>query len=233
MKFNKILYFLIIALVFSIINACGINSNHSLKLVNFENDTVKYIHNKNIDMCFNFTDTFYETNGILISNNYLIEDSINIDLNKDGLSDCLIVLTPKYLLPDSNTCILHDSVCYRLLVEVINENNKYRIRNTYPNLISGIGGVLSPYNGMFITNDGFKIIHQAGSRYSWEYSVYFSSNKDKISLFEISKKCSFEDKDTVLNYKYNNSPLESFSINDTINQNCNCDVFWNKLENKE
>jgi hypothetical protein len=219
----------LIVLIFLTDNACCAKMNPFITN-DCNSDTIKYSGNFS---CHDLPDIYYKSNGITISSDYIIEDSLNIDLNKDGLKDKLLVLTPQYLIPFSSNCELEkleDIDCYRILVEIINNNRKYKVRNCYYNLISGFGGTLSAYTGIYETTNGFKITHGMGARYYLEYSMFFTTSKHEITLEKISKLCSFSGNDTLINYNYKGVQLQSINIRDTLKQNCNCDIFWKKLE---
>ena len=105
--------------------------------------------------------------------------------------------------------------------------------DTYQNLISNIGGVLSKYNGLFLTENGFEIQHQAGSRFSWEYfTEYSTKSADSISLSGIKKVCSFEGFGKNIEYSFNKYSPGNINIPDTIYNNCDCDSIWLELEKK-
>ena len=97
-------------------------------------------------------------------------------------------------------------------------------------MISNIGGVLSEYNGMFKTKNGFKIIHEAGAKYSFEYTMFFNVKLNEIFLGKISKRCSYNGIDSIVTYQYKDYPAKLINLNDTLNHNCNCDSIWNILE---
>lgn len=174
--------------------------------------------------------TVYVKFGIAIPKYYLLEDSLPIDLNRDNLIDTLIVLSPVSLEdPDYSDCKV-EIVPKRLLVEIINDNGNSKIRHSYSNLISNIGGVLSHYNGIFKTKKGFSIVHEAGARYSWSYSMEFSVENDAIALVKVLKVCSFDGNVKKVEYEYKNLPIEEINVSDTISQQCNCDKFWSELD---
>jgi TonB family protein len=159
-------------------------------------------------------------------------DSLSVDLNRDFLVDTVIILSPIPLEPiaENYNCELEKDP-KRMLVEIIYNEGKSKIRNVYPNLISNVGGVLSKYNGIFKTKDGFKIVHQAGAKYSWQYTIEFSTaNKDKITLSRIIKRCSYEGETRNLNYYFKNQSIEKINIPDTLRSNCDCDKYWTDLE---
>jgi hypothetical protein len=118
-----------------------------------------------------------------------------------------------------------------LLVEIINHKGRSKIGNVYNNLISDSGGVLSHYNGIYRTDNGFEIVHQTGARYSWLYKMEFSvTNKNGLMLTKILKRCSFDGLDKTREFSYNQLLLDKINIPDTLNHQCNCDPLWIELE---
>lgn len=185
-------------------------------------------------MCKSLEDSFYKRFGVVISNYYTVIDSLPIDLNSDSVIDTIVILSPVPLEP-----IAEDYNCNfekqpkRLLVEVINDKGKSKIRNIYKNLVTDVGGVLSHYNGIFKTKNGFRIVHQSGAKYSWTYTVEFSTaTKNKLTLIKILKDCSYEEKERNLEYDFKNQSVEKINIPDTLQLNCNCDNYWLEMETK-
>jgi len=184
----------------------------------------------NNDTCRLIANNFHKRFGIVISDYYVIKDSLSIDLNDDQIVDALIVLSPLSLELEHNECKI-DSCSKRLLVEVIKDIGRAKIRNVYNDLISNFGGVLSHYNGMHKTNNGFEIIHQAGARYSWLYKMEFSvANKNELRLTKIFKRCSFDGLDKTREFRYNQLSLDKVNVPDTLKRQCNCDQLWMELE---
>jgi hypothetical protein len=182
------------------------------------------------DTCRLIAINFHKRFGIVISDYYVIKDSLSIDLNDDQIVDALIVLSPSSLEPEHNECKI-DSCTKRLLVEIINHKGGAKIRNVYNNLISNSGGVLSHYNGMHKTDNGFEIVHQAGARYSWLYKMEFSvGNKNGLMLTKILKRCSFDGSDKIREFSYNQLSLDKINVSDTLKRQCNCDQLWLELE---
>jgi hypothetical protein len=145
----------------------------------------------------------------------------------------ILIVSPMSLEPANDSCRFEfDKQPKRLLVEILNKNGNAKIRNTYSNLISNVGGVLSHYNGIFKTKNGFKIVHEAGARYSWLYSMEFSLKKESIALFKITKNCSFNSKEKEISYYYLDVSLKNVNVPDTLNHQCNCDKFWAELDKK-
>ncbi|QKJ31069.1 hypothetical protein HQ865_15335 [Mucilaginibacter mali] len=174
---------------------------------------------------------FYRRLGITIANYYTIKDSLTIDLNKDGIKDELLILSPTSLDDTKSDCTFKiDKEPHRLLVEVINIKGTSKVREVYPNVVSNIGGVLSHYDGIFKTMKGFKIVHEAGERYSWHYTTEFEFLKGETVLTKIQKTCSFNGKHKTVEYKYPYKAIKSINIPDTLNKQCNCDTYWSKLD---
>jgi hypothetical protein len=200
-----------------------------------EQDTIKAmgftIPNKK-NACSLITNKFHKKFGVFISDYYIILDSLNVDLNNDKVIDKILVLSPLSLESEESICKT-DTLPKRLLVEIINNKNTSKIRNTYSNLISDTGGVLSHYNGCFLTSDGFEIIHQAGAKYSWTYKMIFSvRDKNQIKLKSIDKACTLDGVDKNLKVDYKNVSVDKINVSDTLKVNCNCDKYWEELENK-
>ena len=230
---KKIIF--IVAVIIFVASACNVASqgpHYAIKQVSY--DTVRASEFAEIkgenDTCLSIANRFFNRFGIVISKYYIIKDSLAIDLNNDNFIDTIVILSPLSLEPVDNPCRI-DGSPKRLLVEIINYNGKAKIRNVYANLVSDIGGVLSHYNGMLKTNGGFKIVHQAGARYSWLYSMEFSTgNKDQLTLEKISKICSFNGNDKSVDYYYNHLTLDKMNFIDTLKVQCNCDQLWKELE---
>ncbi len=176
---------------------------------------------------------FFNRFGVVISNYYEIIDSLPIDLNNDGFIDTLAILSPLLLNPEFNLQSPNDDFePKRLLVEIINEDGSSKIRNIHKNLLSNGGGVNSHYNGIYSSEDGFRIDFQSGAKYAYKYSVYFSVKKfSSLELVRIIKKCSFFENEIQTKYFYNDLDLDSLVISDTLDNNCNCDYYWKILEN--
>ncbi|MDQ3192190.1 MAG: hypothetical protein M3Q58_11415 [Bacteroidota bacterium] len=227
----NLIYLLSILFLFS----CGQPQNS--KEIYFHRDTVQVDSFTNSfkenQLCNDFLKNYYSRFGIIIQNYFEVDNSLILDINRDGLMDTLAILTPVSLENHHYYDCLIENVSNRLIVEIINDNGKSRIRNIYPNLVSNIGGVLSKYNGIFISEKGFEIHHQSGSRFSWEYITEYSTQlEDSISLIKITKRCSFESKEKIEEYLFNNYSVNKINVSDTIQNNCNCDNIWNELQNK-
>ena len=82
---------------------------------------------------------------------------------------------------------------------------------------------------MQLTNNGFKITHESGSRYSWKYETLFEIN-ELITLSKISKTCAFGEELQQISFEYENGlSLEDFNMVDTLNADCNCEDIWASL----
>ena len=187
------------------------------------------------DACLPYLKEYYKQFGVLISKYYTVIDYLPVKLNDDIYIDTIVILSPLSLLPVDNKCdFSFDANPRRLLVEIINmKKNTTRIRNVYSNLLSNHGGVLSKYSGIFKTENGFKLVHESGSNYSWRYETEFSSKSENITLVKIHKTCSFEGNDDREVYHYNNKCITEINIQDTISSQCDCDSAWAGLERKK
>ena len=183
------------------------------------------------DSCLHIVRSFHKKFDIYISDFFVVLDSLSIDLNNDQVMDRIVVVSPMSLEASAEKCQLgDDSVSNRLLVEVLNFNGEGKIRHVYANLISNVGGVLSPYNGIYSTDDGFKIVHEAGAKYSWQYTNRYSVTNGIIALVESIKKCSYDEKEKEVSYRFNNVSASDVNIQDTLSRQCNCDEYWEELE---
>jgi len=172
---------------------------------------------------------YYSRFGVSIPKYYVVLDSLAIDLDGNQFKDTLVVFSP-LILEDSRFGSLAQRP-KRVLVEIMNVAGRSTIRNTYVNLISNAGGVLSKYNGMSLTNTGFEIRHQAGSRYSWEYIAEFSTAyPDSIYLVRLQKECSFDYATEQEEYVFGQKSVQEISIDDSLSANCNCDRIWKNIE---
>jgi hypothetical protein len=181
----------------------------------------------------NIAATYKTKFGIVIPRSYLILDSLAIELNNDSKVDTIVILSPLPLEDDKYAEYSNDS-SKRLLVELLNQGGKSIVRNTYDNLVSKIGGVLSKYNGIGKTENGFEIKHESGSKYSWSYTAEFSNEfVDRIVLTRIVKVCRFDDREKILKYHFNNKSPAELNTNDSIKINCNCEKTWEFLERNE
>lgn len=234
MKTNKNQLLIIVLFALVVILSCIPKSNSTnvstnqnfIDTIHFDND------NDGSELCKKLNHSYFKRFGIVISKYYVVMDSLAIDIDCDLLVDTIIILSPISLEPiGENYDCNSEKDPQRLLVEIINDRGKSKIRNIFPNLISNVGGVLSHYNGIFKTKDGFKIVHQAGAKYSWLYTIEFSTaNKYKLTLEHISKTCSYEGKEKNLNYYFIKQSIEKINIPDTLQSNCNCDKYWLDLE---
>ncbi|OJV14945.1 MAG: hypothetical protein BGO21_19965 [Dyadobacter sp. 50-39] len=182
--------------------------------------------------CSRFVVGYYQKSGILISNYYSVLDSLPVNLNDDNFIDMILVLSPKSLDPIDVKCDFDfDKAPKRVLAEIIKKpKGDAKIRSIYYNVISDVGGVLSHYSGIFLSKNGFKIVHEAGANYSWSYSTEFSIVKGGIGLRRISKTCSYGDKADSVEYTYNLADPVKINIPDTLANQCNCDAVWSKLD---
>lgn len=179
-----------------------------------------------------FFHNYYNKFGVMIQDYYSIKDSLPIDINSDGLIDTIVVLSPITLEQVEYYNKDVTQTPKRIMVEIINHGDYSTVRNKYSNLISDIPSVLSKYNGLKLTDNGFKIIHESGSRYSWVYEVELSTEfPDSLTLLKIEKECSYDGSSSIKEYSYNNSSVKNINISDTIKLNCNCDSLWENLEN--
>ncbi len=174
-------------------------------------------------------DGFYNKFGIVISNYYVIKDSLKLR-QKNGYSDNILILSPILLEEKKDSCLSSiDKAPERVLVEVVNIDGKSKLLDVYHNLLSNSGGAISHYNGLYKTSKGFKIVHEAGERYSWNYTVEFEKIRDKLFLNLIDKSCSFNGKTKNVKLHYF-KPANEFNITDTLNNQCNCNKFWSQLD---
>ena len=220
-----------------------VSCNNTISPVNFNpdqrpGDTLYYRFSEGKtdinDSCLNIANSFHKKFDIYISDYFVVLDSLAIDLNSDDVLDRVFVVSPLSLEAKvDDKCQGDDTLVKRLLVEVILSNGKGSIRQIHSNLISDVGGVLSPYNGIFKTEDGFKIVHEAGAKYIWQYSNRYSVTDGFLALVETHKKCSFNDKEKNVTYRYNNIPASKVNIQDTLAHQCNCYEYWEELEKLE
>lgn len=234
----KISYYIIAIFVFAL--TCNSTTKKSDKMTTeiktlpyFKEDTIKAIGFSipiEKDSCSLIANNFHKKFGVFISDYYLILDSLKIDLNNDKVIDRLLVLSPQSLDSEESICKM-DVSPKRLLVEILNNNNTFKIRNIYSNLISDVGGLLSHYNGIFLTDNGFEIIHQAGSKYSWTYKMLFSvRDSNHIKLKAINKTCTFDGINKKIKVDYKNVTFDKINISDTLKKDCNCEKYWKELE---
>ena len=183
------------------------------------------------DVAKDLLQTYYTKYGIAIPTYYLVKDSIAIDLNNDNIIDTLVLLSPVTLEKEEYAQYQLENNPNRILVEIIANEKSTNIRNTYYNQISNIGGVLSKYNGITITDKGFNIQHTSGSRYSWTYIVKYSTEfEDSIYLTGIEKICAYEGIEKKQEYTYTKKSLHDFNLQDTIDIDCNCDKTWMSIQ---
>ena len=181
------------------------------------------------DSCMALANRFHEKFGVLISDYYVVLDSLSIQLNQDSRMDRLLVLSPMSLEYDTRICP-QDQNPKRLLVELIQGENGVKVRRIHANLISDVGGVLSHYNGISLTAGGFEIVHQAGARYYWTHKMIFSANKDSITLKRVEKTCGFEERERKGVWDADKGFVYGIRISDTLKNNCHCDESWKALE---
>jgi len=193
----------------------------------FKVDTLKVKFNYNLKN----QNKYYFKYGIYIPIELKTIDGISLDLNHDNKMDSLIVFEF-----NSNDGGDYDPVYDEIpnyLVEVLNYEDQSKIRDIYPNLILNTGNLLSNYSGIYRTEKGFEIIHQAGAKYSWKViqNISTADNK-KIKLRYIQKICTYDGIDSILTYNTFNTEEMEFKIKDSIQNNCGCDSIWLHLENE-
>lgn len=189
--------------------------------------------NTKCDSCFKVINNYYKQFGIFISGYYNVMDSIKIDLNNDKIDDYLIILSPLSLdIADKWYQFRVDSIPKRLLVEIIIERNKSKIRNIYSNIISNEGVFTMSYNSIIKTKKGFDLNFNKGNRYRFEYKLSCLIKENYISIFKIQKICYIDNYKKLSVYNYDNYPIGKINIIDTLNNNCNCEDDWNFLSKK-
>jgi len=189
--------------------------------------------NTKCDSCFKVINNYYKLFGIFISEYYNVMDSIKIDLNNDKIDDYLIILSPLSLnIPDKWYQFRVDSIPKRLLVEIIIEKGKSKIRNIYSDIISNEGVFSMSYNSIIKTKKGFDLNFNKGNHYRFEYKLSFLIKENYISIFKIKKICYIGNYKKMSIYEYNNYPIEKINIIDTLNNDCNCEEDWNFLHQK-
>ncbi len=230
---NSIIFFLFIA--FGCSDQCL--NKRSIEVPQNDFDTIKaniFLMYPVTDACYDSVNSYYKKFGIYISKYYLVKDTLDINLNQDDYVDKILILSPVCLERINQTDCRIDSPPSRLLVEILNENDKGKIINIFSNLVSNIGGPLSKYNGMTKTALGFAINHQAGEKYSWKYTIEFIATKqNSLKLKKICKICSVDELTHRVIYKYRKQDIDRINVNDSINANCQCDEIWKNLEKKQ
>jgi len=209
-----------------IILSCNMASKQKIKKTEsftLIGDTIRFenVGNNKSDSCYIINHKYKKFAGIYVSDYYIVLDSLELNTNTS-----VLVLSPTALETDGFVCKA-DTSPKRLLVEIDKPTGK--IRKTYTNLISDIGGVISHYNGLEKEADGFTIIHEAGAKYSWIYKVRVSAGKKELRILSIDKVCSVDGKKKLFNSDLN-LPLEKLNVIDSLNVDCNCDKIWETLE---
>lgn len=209
-------------------------SLYSFNGVQIKYDTIKPIAKLEInsDSCLTKVNSYYNFNGIYISEYYNIMDTLKIDLNNDKENDYLLVLSP-LSLDIAELWYSVDQMPKRLLVEIIMRNGVSKVRNIYQNIIPNEGLLLMSYNSIIKTKNGFPLIIQKGNRYSIDYNLNFVVKENNILLQSINKQCILGMKKRISKYKYKNYEINRINIMDTIDINCNCRKDWELLEMKK
>lgn len=227
---------ILIVTLLSVIFSCSDRSVSNVPVVRAK-DTLKFIGDLSSINDTNLRkpyESYSERHGLIIQDYYQIIDSLAIDLNSDNVVDEVLVISPLSLDDPAYNNPKIDADPKRLLVEVVNKGGVKVIRNKNSNLISNGGGVLFSFLGITKTKEGFSLMHGAGNKARWTYSVELSVEDPNIlSINKISKECAYED--GVKNFEYNikNISLIELNIQDTIKNNCNCDKAWEELMKAE
>lgn len=162
---------------------------------------------------------FQEFNGIKISSDYLIIDSLSLDLNRDHLPDKIMVLSPRLQEEDelSNKCY-NSPFNNRLLVTILSQNDKYIIGTVNERLILNNSEFYSlPYKKLNREADGFSINFFVGSTIRCRYKFTFKGTVNNCYLQNSKYSCYVMDlsKDEEKEIKYNqvdSTKLENVDI---------------------
>ncbi|MCA0447915.1 MAG: hypothetical protein LCH54_16980 [Bacteroidetes bacterium] len=202
-------------LITILLGCVNVNKNTYSEKTNLEFDTLKV--NYKINYCSQ--NKYYFKYGIYIPIALKSIDEIAIDLNHDKVVDSLIVFQYNSNNWGDSILFLDDEIP-NYLVEVLNYEDQSKIRDIYPDLILNTGHLLSFYSGIYRTENGFEIIHQAGAKYSWKViqNISTADNK-KIKLRYIQKICTFDGIDSILTYNTFNTEEMEFKIKDSIQNN--------------
>ncbi|WP_118973652.1 hypothetical protein [Taibaiella koreensis] len=135
--------------------------------------------------------TFLNFKGIQFSSSYVLIDSLNVDLNKDGIADWIVILSPRIQELDQ-----YKDACYktvfntRLLMAIISEKGSYHVSAINENLILNRFEYQSePYRKIEKEVDGFVIRFYIGSVIRCNYDFHFTANKGGPFLSKTSYDC--------------------------------------------
>ena len=154
-----------------------------------KNDTLRVIVKECKDnRLFN---NYYDIHGIKVANYYQIIDSLTIFLNKDNISDKVIVLSPvSQENQDTLPCELKPKKRVLLVFVSTSGRNSYRIDFLNENVILNTYDYqYNPFRGMKRTKNGFRILFEFGSIINCMYEFDFVCKKAEIMLQRRTYQC--------------------------------------------
>lgn len=174
---------------------------------------------------------FFTYKSINISSYYVIEDSLTVDLNNDAADDMVLRLAPTYLYEENlQSDSLADSMCFRPMLVLLQnpQTGNFTIQDVYYQQYDGAGGVMSCYNGMQRSTEGFKTFYQAGAHYNWEFIVSYIFDQDTLFVKDIINRCKYNiaEFDTVIKTNFNQTPAVAINIKSYLEDSCLCCQIW-------
>lgn len=222
----KLFFLLIFAYVILGCTFLNKGNNTNVQHQTISQDTIFVKVNSEVELCQNYSQSYFQKFGVVISKYYSVQDSVIFI--RDNVKDYFVVLTPVNL--DTETECYGDTITRRVLVHIQNKNGKSEVIKIYDNLISNVGGLMNNYIGISNEEDNLKIIHESGMKYNYSYEVMFVFNGKHLMLKNIVKSCSVEDKSIVYKYQYDTKKTTQINVLDSLSLNCNCDIDWSRLE---
>lgn len=121
-----------------------------------------------------------------LPDNFSILDSAAGDLNRDNISDLIIVL--KRNDEDSISAYSDSTIKRPLLIFIRNRKGQLRLAGRNDNMVycRNCGGMMGdPYTGISISNGSFSVEHYGGSVWRWSRSITFrySTREKKWLLY--------------------------------------------------
>lgn len=131
---------------------------------------------------------YFEFKDIQISNYYEIKKVINLDINRDGKEDYLLLLVPKSITPPLSDDFDFENIKFykRKIVEIISSSNCYVIGKSYNTLITNSAGMITEFDDINVKNNDIEIIHsKPNGKIYWEIRMHYHYIEGQLSFFRL------------------------------------------------
>jgi len=137
--------------------------------------------------------SFYKLGTLIVDSNLVLIDSVVSDYNKDGVLDCVLVLSNKIQEGDISVTDCNKKYNRRLIVVLLSAKQKYRVSIINENAILNTSEYQSnPFRKIERLKNGFVLKFYFGTRIRYNYDFYFSfDGKNDFYLFK-SKRESYD-----------------------------------------